>query len=359
MAGGNKAAQAKQKGDILSFPVYQSTHIYRNTMVVVNSAGWAIQGIDTAGCFFAGMSEEEIDNSAGTDGALSIRVRRRGIYKMTLATTATAGSLVGELVYIDTAHSSSVNELVDIAANVTNHILVGEIVRHGTVAECIAGSNSTEVWVDILGCANTAYSATFASISTLAAHTNGDGAADIGIEDATGFGTSCTVQGGLGKLLKGRLSPSRISLEDGTAITKYSAGGVTPGLQQLSNKECVITWDGNAAGTAICAHFDVPDLLDGAANVEVHVLAAMAGTNDTPELTTEAYFNAGDTDCAGTDDEIDGGVTLTEYVNVIASGDVPDGPASLDIIMAPKAGEHGTDETYVYSIWLEYTKSVA
>lgn len=360
MAGGNKGDlnQSRAKGDILTFPVYQSTHIYRGTMVNVDASGWAIQGIDTAGTFFAGIAEEEVDNSSGTDGALNIRVRRRGIFKMTLATTAAAGSLVGDLVYVDTAHSSSVNELVDIAANVSNHVLVGQVVRHGTFAECIAGTNSTEVWVDILGVANTAYSATFASAATLAAHTTGNGAADVGVEANTGFGATPTVQDALALLLKGRLSPSRLTQEDGTALTKWTAGA-TPGFQQLSNKETVLCWDGNASPTGVMAHFDFPDDLDGAAPVKIHYLAKMAGTTDTPVIVNEAYFNAGDTDCAGTDDEVDGGVTLTKYSMTIAADDVPDGPASLDVLFDPTDGQMNTDELHIYAIWAEYTKKLA
>ena len=70
----------------------------------------------------------------------------------------------------------------------------------------------------------------------------------------------------------------------------------------------------------------------------------MSGTTDTPEITHEAYFNAGDTDCAGTEDEIDGGATLTEYTGTIAAANVPASPSVLTVIIAPKAGELGTDD---------------
>jgi len=146
------------------------------------------------------------------------------------------------------------------------------------------------------------------------------------------------------------------TLEDGTALTKYAAGGATPGFQQLANKEIVLAWDGNATQTAVGCTIPMPPDLDDSADVVVHYLANMAGATDTPVIVNEAYFNKGDTDCAGTDDEVDGGVTLTEYSMTIAATHVPAAPAALTLVFDPTNGEMTTDELYIYGVWLEYTR---
>jgi hypothetical protein len=147
--------------------------------------------------------------------------------------------------------------------------------------------------------------------------------------------------------------------EDGTALAQFSDGdSATPGWAQLSNKELVLRWNNHATPSAVSFSVAMPSDLDAGEDVEIHWLAAMSGANDTPEITTEAYFNDGDTDCAGTDDEIDGGATLTEYVNVIDAADVPAAPAALTVNFKPKAGELGTDDCFIHAVWVEYTATV-
>lgn len=143
--------------------------------------------------------------------------------------------------------------------------------------------------------------------------------------------------------------------EDGTALTKFTAGA-TPGFQQLSNKEVVLTWDGNGTPGAVAVNVPFVDpSINPAANVVVHVLAAMAGETDTPVVAMEAYFGAGDTDCAGTDFEVTGTTTVTEYTNTIALANVATPPSSLTLVFTPTAGQMGTDELYFYAVWLEVT----
>lgn len=186
-------------------------------------------------------------------------------------------------------------------------------------------------------------------------------AGSVSVADAGGLITTDTVEAAIAQLAsrlqKARIAPMALTLEDGTALTTYTADP-TPGWAQLSNKEVVLKWGSHATPTKIAAVFSLPDDLNGAADVEVHVLARMSDVNDTPDLVTEAYFNDGDTDCAGTDDEIDGAATLTEYVNVLALADVPNGPAHLTVIMNPKDGQLGTDDCYIYAIWVEYTRVI-
>ena len=146
-----------------------------------------------------------------------------------------------------------------------------------------------------------------------------------------------------------------LMLEDGTVLTKFADGdSATPGFNQVSNKEVVLRWNNHASPTKVAFSVPMPQEMDGAAVVEVHWLALMSGANDTPDLQHECYFDDGDTDCAGTDDEIDGGATLTEYSATIGASDVPDTmPSTLTCIFGPKATELGTDDLLVYAVWLE------
>jgi hypothetical protein len=130
-----------------------------------------------------------------------------------------------------------------------------------------------------------------------------------------------------------------------------------PGFNQVYNKEVVLRWNNHAAPLKVAA-FGIsltPDLNPGE-NVVVHWRAKMSGATDTPLLEHECYLGAGDTDCAGTDDEIDGAATLTEYTAAIAHADVGGAPEELTLIFGPKASELGTDDLLVYSCWIEYTR---
>lgn len=191
-------------------------------------------------------------------------------------------------------------------------------------------------------------------------------AATVTITDAGGFTAATEVESALAEIYQDLISAqhvidapiSSIMLEDGTPLGKWSAGA-TPGFKQISAKELVVAWDGNASPGPVAVTLPFVDpRIDDSADVVVHILARMNGVTDTPVVVFEAYFNAGDTDAAGTDPEVTGGVTLTEYTMTIASADVPAAPGSLTLIMTPTAGEMGTDELYIYAAWLEVTSKV-
>ncbi len=56
-----------------------STHVWRNAIVGLTSAGYA-RGL-VAGDVFAGIAYEEMDNSAGADGAKAVRVYTVGDFE--------------------------------------------------------------------------------------------------------------------------------------------------------------------------------------------------------------------------------------------------------------------------------------
>ncbi len=317
-----------QEGINISFPVYTNVEIFAGTMVCVGAAhGYAIPGADASGNIFVGVAMESVDNTGGASGAKWITVRRQGVFEF--PATSITQAMVGDLMYV-------VDDQTFDETSPGNNVLCGRLVKY---------ISATKGMIDI----SVAIPAVMAAGGALT------------ITDAgTFFGTD-TVEAALAQLAsrlgKARITPIAIVLEDGTVLTTYTADP-TPGWAQLANKEVVLKWGSHATPGKIAVVFAIPDDLDGSANVEVHFLAAMSGATDTPEMTMEAYFNAGDTDCAGADDEVDGAAVLTEYLNVLALADVPDGPAHLTIIMNPKDGQLGTADLYLYAIWLEYTRAI-
>lgn len=191
-------------------------------------------------------------------------------------------------------------------------------------------------------------------------------AATVSLEDAGTFTTQETVEGALQELYQDVVSTqaviqvplSSLVLEDGTAIGKFaSADSAVPGFSQEANKELVLRWNNHASPGKVAAFgLALPPDLNPGANVVIHWRAKMSGATDTPMLEHECYLGAGDTDCAGTDDEIDGAATLTEYTAAIAHADVAGSPEELTLLFGPKATELGTDDLLVYSVWIEYTR---
>ena len=243
------------------------------------------------------------------------------------------------------------DQTVDLTANVIYNVYCGVIA---------ALKSSTKVWVDI-------YPALLQTdLSThLSDPSSAHGASAIGI-DGGGFTSETDAEGALQEIYQDLISEQHIipvplsafTAEDGTALTAFTAGA-TPGFQQLSNKEIVLAWDGNSSpGAAAVVIPFVDPAIDESADVVVHMLAKMvdAGT-DTPVIATEAYFGAGDDDCAGTDPEV-ASATLAEYTMTIDSGDVPAAPSSLTLILTPTAGQMDTDELHLYALWLEVKRKL-
>jgi len=316
-----------QEGVEIAIPVYQATEIFAGSLVCVGgSHGYAIPAADASGNQFVGVAMEYVNNT-GSSGAKWIRVRRKGVFEFNASSITQA--MVGDIMFV-------VDDQTFDETSPGNNVICGRLVKYISATK---GMIDIELAVPVAVIAGGA----------------------LTIADTGSNFTTDTVEAALAQLAsrakKARLVPIAIVLEDGTVLTKHSAAP-TPGWAQLSNKEVVLQWAAHATPGKIAVIFAIPDDLDGSANAEVHFLAAMSGANDTPEMTMEAYFNAGDTDCAGADDEVDGGVTLTEYVNVLALADVPDGPAHLTVVMNPKDGELGTDSLYLYAIWLEYTRAI-
>jgi len=80
MTATTTAREAKRKdGRLISYPI-AAVKIPKGALVNINAAGYATNATDASGETFAGVAYETVDNSAGSAGALSIRVETSGTF---------------------------------------------------------------------------------------------------------------------------------------------------------------------------------------------------------------------------------------------------------------------------------------
>ncbi len=80
MTATTTARESKRRdGEVVSYPM-AAVKIPKGALVNINAAGYATNATDTASETFAGVAYETVDNSAGSAGALSIRVQTTGTF---------------------------------------------------------------------------------------------------------------------------------------------------------------------------------------------------------------------------------------------------------------------------------------
>lgn len=123
----------RKDGIVVPYSVVTNDCIYAGTLVSVNAEGYAVPGADTLGQIFQGVAEARADNTGGANGAIKVRVRRKGLFKFTLGTAITIANVGDAVCLVD-------DQTVDLAANTTNDIACG------TIREYI---DTTHAWIDI------------------------------------------------------------------------------------------------------------------------------------------------------------------------------------------------------------------
>lgn len=362
MAGGNKIVQAKLKGDIISLPVYTGVLILRGQMVSINSAGFAVPANDTSGDIFAGIAEQgNTAAEASSSGKVDVKVRRKGIFKMRLETTKAAPTLVGSLVYVADVQTATNDEEVDIASLVTNEVLVGMIVKHGTDAQAAAGTSTKDIWVDILGCAMTVFDATYLGLTDAASHATDSGTELIGVEENLGWGATPTLQDVLEMLLLNNEIPIKIAdftEEDGTILTITADG--TIGFKQLTNEEVILQV---AAAEVFSVTIGLPSNADGAKDMTLSLMVQKNGADaDDATIDLEAFAIATGAAALSSSDAYAGSAkAIVDNLNLqildftIANAQLPATPRTITFNLIPA----GTDEIYIYGACLKYSKKFA
>jgi hypothetical protein len=107
------------------YPVYQATKIPLGTLVSLNSSGYAVKTTNTASEVFVGVCMREADNTSGSSGDISVRVRRKGV--CTMVTSGAGLTSPGTDMY------ATDNQTVQSTAN---NIYVGKFVRYTSSTEC-------------------------------------------------------------------------------------------------------------------------------------------------------------------------------------------------------------------------------
>ena len=111
----------KTSGQVQSFKVAASTTIYKGGGVAVNATGYAIPAADTAGIKTVGVAEEQVDNSSGSNGDLSVLCYVEGTFAFGGGGTAPTQADIGRTVVWED------DNLVTTAAAATNDIVAGKL----------------------------------------------------------------------------------------------------------------------------------------------------------------------------------------------------------------------------------------
>jgi hypothetical protein len=69
-----------REGDQFTYPVAAGARIFAGAITMLNTSGYAVPGGSGAEQICIGRAEEQVDNSAGADGDLTITVRS-GVFK--------------------------------------------------------------------------------------------------------------------------------------------------------------------------------------------------------------------------------------------------------------------------------------
>jgi len=133
MAGLTKdRATPYRDGIEIDFPVAANTKIFAGSLVCSNTSGYAVPAADAAGLKFLGVALEQMDNTAGANGAKTVRLRRTGNFLFDAASISQ--SMVGSSMYVMDDHT------IDDAAGPTNDIRLGILVKY---------VSDTKGWIDI------------------------------------------------------------------------------------------------------------------------------------------------------------------------------------------------------------------
>lgn len=88
-------------GELVSLPVAASVKIFAGALVAANATGFVTPGAASTTLNYIGRAEEQADNSAGADGAISVLVRRKHLFKFAnLAGDLVTQAELGKFCYI-------------------------------------------------------------------------------------------------------------------------------------------------------------------------------------------------------------------------------------------------------------------
>lgn len=111
-------------GQYLEVPVKDNVKIYKGSLVMYDTNGYALAAADTASCVFAGICEEFADNTVVGHTAGGIKVKVNTGIRVTLPTTGATQASVGAAFYVT---DSSL-----VGSTATNYVFVGQCVFYNS-----------------------------------------------------------------------------------------------------------------------------------------------------------------------------------------------------------------------------------
>jgi len=344
-----------REGVELEFEMAASEKVFGGALACVNAAGYCLEGSDTAGLIFQGWATEQVDNSDGSNGDLSIVLRRRGLFKVILDTVITIANVGDNVFLVD-------DQTVDLAGNCTHDIFCGIIAGY---------IDTTHAWIDIEPAIRQADVATHIA-DTSAAHA----ASALSIADAGAFTAQTEVEAALQEIYQSLLTakgiipiPMPMITDAGVALAAFAnASDPLPGFC-VTAEGLGIRWNNHATPTAVGVKVMVPPDADVTANMTLHILAAKVGATDADDtkFTIVAYNNVvaalydADADFGGDTDAMVG-VSATKTVQhvtlTLALANLAAYPAAMELTLQPKDGTLGTDDVIMLASWIEYQRKL-
>lgn len=102
----------RQDGEMIDVKVLADAVIYKGAIVVDIGTGYASAGTNAGAYVFLGIAVEKVDNTGGSDGDVSVRVYKTGVYQIPKPTAVQTD--LGVAMYIrddntvDTASTNSI-----------------------------------------------------------------------------------------------------------------------------------------------------------------------------------------------------------------------------------------------------------
>jgi len=344
-----------REGVELEFEMAATEKVFGGALACVNAAGYCLEGSDTAGLIFMGWATEQVDNTDGDDGDLTIVLRRRGLVKVILGTAITIANVGDNVFLVD-------DQTVDLVGNTTHDIFCG----------IIAGFiDTTHAWIDIEPAIRQADVATHIA-DTSAAHA----ASAISIADAGLFTAQTQVEAALQQIYQSLLTakgiihiPMPTITDAGVALAAFAnASDPLPGFC-VTAEGLGIRWNDHATPTAVGTKVMIPPDADITADMILHILAAKTGATpgDATMFTIVAYNNVvaalydADADFGGDTDAMTGAATAKTVQHVtltLALANLAAYPAAMELTLQPKDGTLGSDDVIMLAAWIEYKRKL-
>lgn len=149
----------------------------------------------------------------------------------------------------------------------------------------------------------------------------------------------------------------------GDVIQNTVEGGVPDGntaptltrVNGATDKALRITWAAAGVAEIQFAPIPKPPDLDGATDLEIHLMLAKdTNTNTAATIDVQIFDGVGDTEAGAATGALDT-ASLAEYSAAIAAAALAGHPGFLNVSLIPSA--HANDAIYMYAAWVEYTRA--